>query len=255
MRDGLLFLHIVGVAGWLGGGVYAFHYSRWPDGPAAAGPALRLKKVAAVLWAGDGLVLLSGIGLVLTSDAFGWGDTFVLIGLGRLPRSRDHRRHRRQENSERLAEAARRVPTRGGTQVVATGDVWDLLILAVVIWAMITKLGLRLVDRARIDGFLGHFTELASGATTIGLLAVADRSGLSRHLGEVGGGTAEDLAGAQVSRDDMWKRSSRVWPPQVWSSTTRGLEDSIFRLNTLSSSLTSRARTSWAGSSTCSRPS
>jgi SAM-dependent methyltransferase len=51
------------------------------------------------------------------------------------------------------------------------------------------------MDRDRIEAFLGHFVDLASGATTIGLLAVADRSGLSRHLGEVGGGTAEDLAG------------------------------------------------------------
>ena len=50
------------------------------------------------------------------------------------------------------------------------------------------------MDRARIDRFLDRFVELASGATTIGLLAVADRSGLSRHLGDAGGGTAADLA-------------------------------------------------------------
>jgi len=50
------------------------------------------------------------------------------------------------------------------------------------------------VDRARIDRFLDHFVELASGATTIGLLAVADRSGLSRHLGDAGGGTAAEVA-------------------------------------------------------------
>lgn len=50
------------------------------------------------------------------------------------------------------------------------------------------------MDRAKIDGFLDRFVELASGATTIGLLAVADRAGLSRHLGEVGGGTASELA-------------------------------------------------------------
>jgi SAM-dependent methyltransferase len=51
------------------------------------------------------------------------------------------------------------------------------------------------VDRAKVDAFLDRFVELASGATTIGLLAVADRSGLSRHLGETGGGTAGELAG------------------------------------------------------------
>jgi SAM-dependent methyltransferase len=50
------------------------------------------------------------------------------------------------------------------------------------------------VDRARIDGFLDRIIEFASGATTIGLLAVADRSGLSRHLGDAGGGTAAELA-------------------------------------------------------------
>ncbi len=50
------------------------------------------------------------------------------------------------------------------------------------------------MDRARIEGFLDKFIEFAAGATTIGLLAVADRSGLSRHLGEVGGGTTGDLA-------------------------------------------------------------
>jgi SAM-dependent methyltransferase len=50
------------------------------------------------------------------------------------------------------------------------------------------------VDRAQVDGFLDQFVTLASGATTIGLLAVADRAGLLRHLGEVGGGTAAELA-------------------------------------------------------------
>jgi SAM-dependent methyltransferase len=50
------------------------------------------------------------------------------------------------------------------------------------------------MDRSRIEAFLDRFVDLASGATTIGLLAVADRSGLSRHLGEKGGGTAEEIA-------------------------------------------------------------
>lgn len=55
------------------------------------------------------------------------------------------------------------------------------------------------MDRAKVDAFLDRFVELASGATTIGLLAVADRAGLSRHLGEVGGGTAQELAeGAEL---------------------------------------------------------
>jgi hypothetical protein len=43
------------------------------------------------------------------------------------------------------------------------------------------------VDREKVSAFLERFTDLAAGATTIGLLAVADRAGLSRHLGDVGG--------------------------------------------------------------------
>jgi SAM-dependent methyltransferase len=50
------------------------------------------------------------------------------------------------------------------------------------------------VDRGRIEAFLETFISLAAGTTTIGLLAVADRSGLSTHLGEVGGGTSAELA-------------------------------------------------------------
>ncbi len=51
------------------------------------------------------------------------------------------------------------------------------------------------MDRGKVDAFLARFVELASGATTIGLLAVADRSGLSLHLGRAGGGTAAEIAG------------------------------------------------------------
>ncbi len=50
------------------------------------------------------------------------------------------------------------------------------------------------MDRAKIETFLERFLEFASGATTVGLLAVADRSGLTRYLDESGGGTADELA-------------------------------------------------------------
>jgi SAM-dependent methyltransferase len=51
------------------------------------------------------------------------------------------------------------------------------------------------LDRSKVEAFLDRFVDLAAGATTIGLLAVADRSGLTSHLGETGGGTAEEIAG------------------------------------------------------------
>lgn len=146
MRDGLLFLHIVGVAGWLGGGAYAFF--TYPAlarmEPAAAGPALqRLKKVDDRFFGpSSGLVLLSGIGLVLTSEAFGWGDAFVLVGLGAFVIAAILGATLGKRNSERLTEAAS--TGTGVTEALQTwrqGTVWDFLILAVVIWAMIAKLG------------------------------------------------------------------------------------------------------------------
>lgn len=50
------------------------------------------------------------------------------------------------------------------------------------------------MDRDRIEAFLEKFVGYASGATTMGLLAVADRSGLLAWLGEHGSGTANDVA-------------------------------------------------------------
>jgi SAM-dependent methyltransferase len=50
------------------------------------------------------------------------------------------------------------------------------------------------MDRVKIESFLDRFLELASGATTIGLLAVADRSGLLEYLGTGQGGTSVEIA-------------------------------------------------------------
>ena len=50
------------------------------------------------------------------------------------------------------------------------------------------------MDRARVEQFLETFLGYASGATTIGLLAVADRTGMLRWLASNGPATAHDLA-------------------------------------------------------------
>ncbi|MEX0698658.1 MAG: class I SAM-dependent methyltransferase [Acidimicrobiia bacterium] len=50
------------------------------------------------------------------------------------------------------------------------------------------------MERPKIEAFLDRFLDLASGATTIGLLAVADRSGLSEYLGTGQGGTSVEIA-------------------------------------------------------------
>ena len=50
------------------------------------------------------------------------------------------------------------------------------------------------MDRDRIEAFLERFVGLASGATTIGLLAVADRSGLLARMRDDGSGSVDSLA-------------------------------------------------------------
>jgi len=50
------------------------------------------------------------------------------------------------------------------------------------------------MDRERIETFFDRFTGIASGATTIGLLAVADRAGLISNLASSQGGTASVIA-------------------------------------------------------------
>jgi 2-polyprenyl-3-methyl-5-hydroxy-6-metoxy-1,4-benzoquinol methylase len=50
------------------------------------------------------------------------------------------------------------------------------------------------MDRDRIEAFLDRFVGYASGATTMGLLAVADRCGLLAWLGEHGSGSVDEIS-------------------------------------------------------------
>ena len=146
MRDGLLFLHILGAAGWIGGGLFAtYAYSTVARiGPPAASGILAAfeKRAGAYFGITAGLVLLSGVGLVLTSDAYGWGDTFVLIGLGAFLLSGIVQSTVGKKANERLVEAAET-----GSNLPQAISTWrrismvDTLVLFVVVWTMITKLG------------------------------------------------------------------------------------------------------------------
>jgi SAM-dependent methyltransferase len=51
-----------------------------------------------------------------------------------------------------------------------------------------------IMDRERVEAFLEKMVGYLSGATTVGLLAVADRSGLSAYLGEHPRGNVEAIA-------------------------------------------------------------
>jgi uncharacterized membrane protein len=146
MRNFLLFLHILGAAGWLGGGLYGFQaYTQIARiGPPAGGDALKELEKRGRMYFGvtSGLVLVTGVALVLTSDAFGWTDGFVLVGLGAFILSGVVQSLVGKKANERLTEAA---TTGSGIEPAVRSwqfaSVWDLAILFVVVWAMVTKIG------------------------------------------------------------------------------------------------------------------
>jgi len=84
--DVLLFLHIIGAAGWIGGATFAYFFlgQLAKEGGAERGRNMesfmdRLRQYGAVAIP---LVLLTGVGLVLTEDQWSWSDTFVWVGIG-----------------------------------------------------------------------------------------------------------------------------------------------------------------------------
>lgn len=84
MQETLLILHIVAVAAWLGGALVTIFVG--PRMGRAGGETsltwARLARELSMKFFNPAaiLVLLTGIGLVLNSDAFGWSDAFVTIG-------------------------------------------------------------------------------------------------------------------------------------------------------------------------------
>lgn len=84
MTETLLILHILGAATWLGAGIYnSFLGPRFvAAGGPAAGAWVRIVGEASTRFFMPAaiLTLLTGIGLVATNDAWGWGDLFVTVG-------------------------------------------------------------------------------------------------------------------------------------------------------------------------------
>ena len=84
MRDILLSIHIIGAAAFIGGGAYSL--AVFPGNVKEIGIKAALARDEAMgnkfFGTAVGILLLSGILLVLDSDVYGWGDAFVLIGIG-----------------------------------------------------------------------------------------------------------------------------------------------------------------------------
>ena len=145
MREGLLFLHIFGAAGWIGGGLYAWHaYTQLARSTETSGRALETLSKRADRYFGPvaGLTLITGIALVWTEDAWTWTDTFVLIGIGVFVFSAAFQPLVSSKTEQRLltsVESGSGVDDalRGAQRVFAI----DTAVVLVALWAMVAKLG------------------------------------------------------------------------------------------------------------------
>lgn len=140
MRDLLLIVHILAAAAWIGGSFFAL--ASFPTLARQVGP----KQVGAFDQAVGSkyfgtsvvLLLLSGVALVLTSDAFGWGDAFVLIGIGvvvvdgALQGAVFGPRMNKAYDTEDLGSLR---------QALKLGWVSSVVLFVVAVWAMVVKIG------------------------------------------------------------------------------------------------------------------
>lgn len=148
MRDGLLWLHLVGVAAWLGGNLTQFMLM----------PRLeRAGQQAAIAWhEGTGamakiyysvagtVVAVTGVLLVLRSDTYTFADAFVSVGFAVVivggimgvaffaPASRRAVEAHRSGDAGAVAAVGRRI---------RLGAVVDTSLILFAIWAMVAKLG------------------------------------------------------------------------------------------------------------------
>lgn len=120
MREGLLFLHIIGAAGWIGGGLHGwFSQTQLARNASTSGRALQ----------------------TLTA-AWSWNDTFVLVGIGVFVFSAAFQPLVASKTEKRLLEA---VEAGSGIEraMKATHRVFavDIAVVLVALWAMVAKLG------------------------------------------------------------------------------------------------------------------
>jgi uncharacterized membrane protein len=145
MRDWLLFFHILGAAGWIGGGLYAWHaYTQLGRNTETSGRALETLSKKADRYFGPvaGLTLITGIALVWTQDAWTWTDTFVLIGIGVFVFSAAFQPLVSSKAQDRLLAA---VESGSGVDDALSRAqrvfAIDTAVVLVALWAMVAKLG------------------------------------------------------------------------------------------------------------------
>ena len=147
LRDILVFLHILGAAGWIGGGMFALYgFGRLAKvGDSGAGRAMEaiLEKASIYFGVVFLLVVGAGVALVLTEEQWTWGDTFIWVGIGGIVISGIWQGVYQSKRDEAMVEAVKSdSPDRVAVVRSWRRTNWvDLAILLVVLWAMVVKLG------------------------------------------------------------------------------------------------------------------
>lgn len=147
MRNWLLVLHILGAAGWIGGGLYGwFSYVVL----ARSGPEIRNGALVTLsgranrfFGATVALTLLTGITLVITQAAWGWTDLFVWFGVGMFVFSGIWQSLVSSKAEDRLLAAS---AGDGDDLLGAIGSFHlsaavEMAVLLLVLWSMVVKLG------------------------------------------------------------------------------------------------------------------
>ena len=146
LGNALLFLHIIGAAGWVGGATFAYFYlgQLAREGGAERGRSMesymdRLRQYGAVAIP---VVLLTGVGLVLTEDQWSWGDTFVWVGIGAVVVAGIWQGVYGRKKDEVLVESVKaEADDRPGRLRRWNQTFWiEVAIVLIALWAMVTKL-------------------------------------------------------------------------------------------------------------------
>ena len=143
MREALLTIHILGVALWLGGGMYSVFTMPAIARMSSLRGAFSVDEAVGGKYFGvaHGLVILSGIGLVIDSAAIGWGTAFVLIGIGVFMISMVLEGAVFGPRLKRMAESGDN-DIDGAVRLHRFAALFNVLLLGFAIWVMVARFGL-----------------------------------------------------------------------------------------------------------------
>jgi uncharacterized membrane protein len=149
LHDLLKFVHVTGAIAWIGSGIGLLVLSRLlvrtREYSALEAVGRQSQSLGNVLFMPAAmLTVASGIALVLTESAYRFGELWILLGFGGIIASGAAQMGVAEPASKRFQEA---VADEGTDQLVLTaaarrialGNVLDVVLLLLVVWAMVAK--------------------------------------------------------------------------------------------------------------------